>query len=276
MPTLKVHKSINMKKLFTLGLLFVLLTSHELFLKSDSFFEKSNESTVLYLFNGTFDESENTISRDRIINARILGPGFEFYPKKEDYYDSDDVTFLKWTTGEPGTYVAGISTLPRVIKLDAAQFTDYLKHEGLTSTVNDRKTKGISDQPAAEKYSKHVKAIIQVEDKKTTEYSTVLGYPIEFIPASNPYELSVGDDLRMKLLFKGLPLSNQVVHIGSRSSDKIREVEEKETRTDSAGEFSIKIDKQGKWFVASLYMPQSGEEGIDYESNWATLTFEVK
>ena len=276
MPTLEVHKLINMKKLFTLGLLFVLLTSHELFLKSDSFFKKSNESTVLYLFNGTFDESENTITRDRIINARILGPEYEFYPKKEDYYDSDDVTFLKWTTGEPGTYVAGISTLPRVIKLSASEFTDYLKHEGLISTVNDRKAKGISDQPAVEKYSKHVKAIIQVEDKKTNEYSNVLGYPIEFIPASNPYELSVGDDLRMRLLFKGLPLPNQVVHIGSRSSDEIQDVEETETRTDSAGEFSVKIDKKGKWYVASIYMQESAEEGIDYESNWATLAFEVK
>jgi hypothetical protein len=265
-----------MKKLLTLALLFILLTSHELFLKSDSFFMNSNEPVELYLFNGTFDKSENTITRDRIVNARILGPGFEFFPKMEDYYDRDDATFLKWTTGAPGTYVAGISTLPREIKLSATDFTDYLEHEGLTATINKRKAKGISDQPAVEKYSKHVKAIIQVEDKKTNEYSTVLGYPIEFIPASNPYELSVGEDLRMKLLFKGSPLSNQVVHIGFRSSDKIQDVEENEVRTESAGEFSIKIDKKGKWYVASIYMQESREEGIDYESNWATLTFDVK
>ena len=276
MPIVIVHKPIHMKKFFTLMLLFVFLTSHELFLKSDSFFMKSNESVELYLFNGTFDKSENTITRDRIVKARILGPGFKFYPKIEDYYDRDDATFLKWNTGGPGTYVAGISTLPRVIKLNATAFTEYLEHEGLIHTINDRKAKGISDQPAAEKYSKHVKAVIQVEDKLTNDFSTVLDYPIEFIPLSNPYELSVGDDLRMKLLFNGLPLYDQVVHIGSRSVSDSRDVEEKETRTDSSGEFSFKIDEKGKWYVASIYMQESKEEGIDYESNWATLTFEVK
>lgn len=265
-----------MKKLLTLGFLFVLLSSHELFLKTDSFFLKSNESSELYLFNGTFDESENTITRDRIINARILGPEFEFLPKKEDYYDIDEVTFLKWTTGGPGTYVAGISTLPREIKLSATDFRDYLQHEGLTATINERKAKGISDKPAIERYSKHVKAIIQVEDKKTDEFSTALDYPIEFIPISNPYGLSVGDDLRMKLLFKGSPLPNQVVHIGSRSDLKSGDAKEIETKTDSRGEISMKITEKGKWYVASIYIVESAEKGIDYESNWATLTFEVK
>jgi hypothetical protein len=265
-----------MKKLFTLGLLFVLLTSHELFLKSDSYFFKSYDSSELYLYNGTFDESENTIARDRIINAKIQGPEFEFYPKEEDYYDRDNVTFLKWTAGEPGTYVAGISTLPREIELNASEFTDYLKHEGLWKTIEDRKTRGITDQPAREKYSKHVKAIIQVENIKTSEYATVLGYPIEFIPISNPYELSVGDDLQIKLQFKGLPLPNQVVHIGSRKKSKIKDVRETETRTDSDGYFSFKIDETGTWYVASIYMQESEEAGVDYESNWATLSFEVK
>ena len=73
-------------------------------------------------------------------------------------------------------------------------------------------------EPALEKYSKHVKAILQVESKRTNDYATVLGYPIEFIPLSNPYELSVGDNLSVKLLYKTVPLSNQVVHLSSRTS----------------------------------------------------------
>lgn len=265
-----------MKKLFTLSLLFILLTSHELFLKSDSYFIKSNELSELYLYNGTFDKSENTITRDRIIKAQILGPDYKFYPETNDYYDKDNVTYLKFISGGPGTYVAGISTLPREIQLNASEFKDYLEHEGLWKTIEDRKTKQISDQPALEKYSKHVKAIIQVEGKRTSDYETVLGYPIEFIPLSNPYELSVGDSMSVKLLFMSVPLSNQIVHISSRTDKEVKDVKEKETKTDANGEITFMIEEKGKWYVASIHMQESEEEGIDYESNWATLTFEVK
>ncbi len=265
-----------MKKLILLALLFVLLTSHELFLKSDSYFLKSYETSELYLYNGTFDKSENTIARDRIINAQVLGPDYEFYPKKEDYYDKNKVTYLRMISGGPGTYVAGISTLPNEIELSASEFREYLEHEGLWSTIEDRKDKEISDEPALEKYSKHVKAILQVDSERTNDYKIVLGYPIEFIPLSNPYELRFGDSMSVKLLFKSVPLANQVIHIGSTTSKELKDVEERETRTDENGEFSFKIDKKGKYYVASIHMQVSAEEGIDYESNWATLTFEVK
>ena len=270
------YKSFNMKKLFILAILFILLTSHELFLKTDSYFLKSYELSELYLYNGTFDESENVISRDRIVKAQVLGPEYEFYPEEKDYYDKNNATYLKFISGNPGTYVAGISTLPREIKLNATEFLDYLEHEGLWDTIEDRKTRKISDQPALEKYSKHVKAIIQVESKRTGDYATVLGYPIEFVPLSNPYELSVGDRMSIKLLFMSLPLSNQVVHISSRTGKEVKDAEEKETRTDANGEFSFMIEEKGKWYVASIHIQESEEEGIDYESNWATLTFEVQ
>jgi hypothetical protein len=265
-----------MRKISILALLLILLSSHELFLKSDSYFIKRNASAELYLYNGTFDESENIITRDRIINAQIIGPNYQFYPKKEDYYDNDNITYLKWNTGNPGTYVAGISTLPREIRLTASEFTEYLKHEGLLSTIEDRKTKGISDLPANEKYSKHVKAILQVENLKTHEYDKVLGYPIEFVTVSNPYSLSVGDVLVVKLLFMGSPLSNQVVHVSSRANSNIQNVREKEIRTDHKGELSFILEEKGKWYVASIHIVESEEEGIDYESNWATLSFEVQ
>lgn len=273
---LMAGKPINMKRLFALIFLFVILTSHELFLKLDSYFLSEYETSELYLYNGTFDESENIITRDRIINAQVLGPDYEFYLQESDYYDKNNVTYLKLTTGKTGTYVAGISTLPREIELNASEFKEYLEHEGLWSTIEDRKRKGISDQPVLEKYSKHVKTIFQVDNKRTRDYATELGHPIEFMPISNPYELSVGDIMSFKLLYKNAPLSNQVVHISVRTIPEVINADEKETMTDANGEFSFKLNESGKWYVATIHMQVCEEKNIDYESNWATLTFEVK
>ncbi|MBT8180632.1 MAG: DUF4198 domain-containing protein [Eudoraea sp.] len=256
--------------------LFFLLSSHELFLKSDSYFFEKNSLKELYLFNGTFDKSENVITRDRIIDPKILGPDYDFKPSPDDFYDKGKITFLKFKTGNAGTYVAGVSTKPRAIELSGEDFTAYLEHEGLTEVISDRKTKGISKQVANEKYSKHVKAIFQVDEKRTDNFATQLNYPIEFIPLKNPYSLSVGDEMSFKLLYLGAPLGNQTLHVSSRKNPEEKGKEETSLRTNKKGEVSFTISNGGHWYIATIHMLESNEENYDYESNWATLTFEVK
>ena len=259
----------------TLILLTVFLSSHELFLKTDSYFLGQNEEAQVYLFNGTFDNSENAITTDRITSAGIKGPEYDFVPKESDYYENGNVTYLRFTTGDSGTYLAGISTLPRMIELNAADFKEYLEHEGLEHVIADREEKGIGDQLAREKYSKHVKAVLQVGSSKTDHYMEELGYPIEFVPLGNPYELNVGNGIRFRLLLRGEPLKNQGVHISCRPDGPDPFAEEVRTRTDENGEFTFKIHQAGHWYVATVHMAESQEENVDYESNWATLTFEV-
>lgn len=265
-----------MKKLLVLIVLYVLFCSHELFLKTDSYFIGTNESVELYLFNGTFDESENIITRDRIINAKIIGPDYKFYPANDDYYDRDKVTYLKFKSGNEGTYVAGISTLPRVIELSAVDFQEYLEHEELTDVIEMRETMGITDSSARERYSKHVKAILQVSDKQTSHFKTEFGYPIEFIPLQNPYELTLGDKISFRLLSGGKPLSDQIVHYSVRTVPDNKLHEENSTRTDKDGIITITLSEKGRWYVATIHMVEIEAKDIDYESNWATLTFEVR
>ncbi len=96
--------------------------------------------------------------------------------------------------------------------MDAEAFNSYLKHDGVLDMLSSREENNLLESDAIEKYSKHVKAIFQVGDKKTNDWSTSLGYPIEFIPLSNPYDLSTGDTLQVKLLREGKPLANQIVY----------------------------------------------------------------
>ncbi len=265
-----------MKRVLLLTGLSLLFSAHELFLKTDSYYLKPNSSSELYLFNGTFDESENVISRDRITKAKIIGPEYNSNPDKSAYYDNGDVTYLRFKSGREGTYVAGISTLPNMIKLTAEEFKEYLEHEGLADMIAEREKKGTAHLSANEKYSKHVKALLQVGDKPTQHFATELGYPIEFIPLNNPYDLQEGDQISFRLLSKGSPLSNQVVHYSFRSETQNTTAEENSTRTDNNGVLTINLSDAGKWYVATIHMVESEEEGIDYESNWATLTFEIK
>ncbi|THD69129.1 DUF4198 domain-containing protein [Robertkochia marina] len=250
-----------------------LLSSHELFLKADTYFLDPDTTTELYLFNGTFTESENGITSDRIINPLVLGPNLRYQPQINSFSIDDNVTRFPFTSAETGTYTVGVSTLPRTIELSAEDFKDYLEHEGLNQVIASREQQGISDRSAKERYSKHVKALYQVGVERSG-VSDPLGYPIEFLPIDNPYDIPESGVLRFRLLRKGKPLAGQTVHY-SYLNEGILAPEQHHT-TDKNGEVAIVVDQPGVWYLASIHMEAVQDDEVDYESNWTTLSFEVR
>ena len=268
-----------MKKLgglfLLLGIVFI-FSSHELFLKTDSHFLKPNSTGQLYLFNGTFDTSENEITRDRIIDAKILGPKYTFEPADTNFYGENNITYWNFTTGDAGTYVAGISTLPKTLEMDAKAFNEYLDHEGLEGTIADRKEMKLTDKGAKERYSKHVKALLQVGEMSSIDFMKPLNYPIEFVPLNNPYEIKLGESVAFKLLRNGQPLANHIVHYSTSKPGVDAHENESSTKTNANGIVVMKPTEKGKWYVATIHMEKKSSDTVDYESNWATLTFEIK
>lgn len=266
----------NYANIFLALIVVVICSSHELFLKTDAYFLSPGQASELYLFNGTFDKSENTITRDRITDATIVGPSYEVKVGETAYYDKTTATFLRFEAGKAGTYAAGISTAPKILAMDAKAFNDYLEHEGLENTIEERKSEGSIEKGAREKYSKHVKALLQVGDVTSDEYKKEFGYPIEFVPEVNPYEVEKGQPVVFKLLRDGRPLANHIVHYSTSVPGQDAHDNENSTKTDARGLVSFIPNKSGKWYVATIHMEKSSEMRLDYESNWATLTFGVK
>ncbi|MFS4446955.1 DUF4198 domain-containing protein [Maribacter sp. 2307UL18-2] len=208
-----------MKKIFIALIAFVLFSSHVMYLKLEGYFLEPNTAATIQLFNGTFDKSENVIDRDRMLDASLLGNGQRIKVAESQWSEKDSVTVLNFKTGEAGTWVAGISTAPRAIEMDADAFNTYLEHEGILDMIDWRHENNKMDSSAVEKYSKHVKTIFQVGDKKSDDWQKALGYPIEFVPLDNPYELNTGDTLRIKLLLNGAPLANQLVYANFKAPE---------------------------------------------------------
>ena len=311
-----------MKKISLALAAFVLFSSHVMYLKLDSYFLEPNASVTIQLFNGTFDKSENVIDRDRMLDASLLQNGQRIKVDDSQWTEKDSVTLLNFQTGEEGTYVAGISTAPRSIEMDAEAFNTYLEHEGILDMITARKKNAGIDSAAVEKYSKHVKTIFQVGDKKTNDWQTILGYPIEFVPLQNPYDLNTGDELQVKLLRNGKPLANQLVyadfkaaengHTHDEEAEHGHSHDEKATashshdggkehsheqnsaqhshdegveshthtsgqqlRSDDNGVVTAKLTADGIWYLQTIHLVHTKEEGFTHESNWTTLTFEV-
>ncbi|MEL7160626.1 MAG: DUF4198 domain-containing protein, partial [Bacteroidota bacterium] len=189
-----------MKRALFLLSVAILCSSHDMFLKLDTYILHANHAASIQLLNGTFEASENTIDRNRMLDVSLVGHGERTRVDSSQWAEVGETTVLNFRTGKAGTWVAGVSTRSRDFEMDAEAFNRYLKHDGVLDVLEDRKTNGKADQNAVERYSKHVKTIFQVGDTRTNDWSVDLGYPIEFIPLSNPYDLHAGDKLRVRLL----------------------------------------------------------------------------
>jgi uncharacterized GH25 family protein len=254
---------------------------HDMFLVLQDHDVAAHAEVTVELFNGTFDKSENSIDRERMLDVSVVdGEGETTHPVVDQWREADNITYLDFTTGDPGTYIVGVSTAANMIELSADDFNEYLQHDGVLDVLAARERDGSMQQPAKERYAKHVKTILQVGDMPTDSYLQVLGYPTEIIPQTNPADLTVGDTLRVLVLAEGQPVDSQLVyasHAGFHAHEASGGHQEAvETRTDDRGIAEIAISHSGRWYVRLIRMVPVNEGGVDYESNWATLTFEVR
>lgn len=254
--------------------------AHDLFLELASHRLVPATPTSVALVNGTFGRSENVITRDRMLDVSIVGPGNDVsHPPTGDWRDEGMTTWLDFETGGAGTYVLGVSTAPRMIELSAESFHDYLRHDGVLDVLEQRTRDGLLEQPARERYSKHVKAVVQVGDRTSGSFDEVLGYPVEIVPLRDPNSLRTGSELPVQVLLSGEPLASQLVYAsfaGHHAHDDTGgHIEAFSGRTDSEGRVLIPVDQPGRWYIRLIHMVEAPEPDVDYESRWATLTFEV-
>lgn len=109
---------------------------------------------------------------------------------------------------------------------------------------------------------------------RTGEFDVVLDYPAEIVPLENPYALRPGASLRVRCLVDGAPAANLTVLWGGERGG--RGLRQRSVRTGPDGVATVMLDAPGRWYVKFVHMARTAEPGLDYESKWATLTFELR
>ncbi len=260
--------------LATLTLSASALTAHDLFFKLDSYFLEPHSAVEVPVLNGTFQVSEGNVTPDRLLDLTLVSSAGAARLDPSSWLATGDTSYLRLRTGDPGTYVVGASTASRVLELSGDDFNEYLAHDGIPDILMERARNRELRSPARERYSKHIKAVFQVGDQRSAGFDAELGYPAELIPMGNPYGITAGGEIGFRAVVDGRPVANQVVLAGGESAGEM--MEERSARTDERGEVQFQVDTPGRWYVRFIHMTPTREEGVDYESKWATLTFEVR
>jgi hypothetical protein len=249
------------------------LGAHDLFIKLDAYFLAPGDTLHAPVLNGTFLKSENSIGWERVHAFATLGPAGLSHAAPRSWLTVGDTTRFEILLPRSGTYVVGFSTLPRQITLKAPDFNAYLKQEGITDILARRKKAGEMNAPATERYTKHAKAVLQVGNDRTVDVSAPLGFPAEIVPLDNPYVGQRTGAVRLQCLADGKPAPGLTVLIGNQRGHEIPR--ERALVTDTKGIVTVRLTRSGRWYAKFVRMvPARG--GSDYESMWATITFEVR
>jgi uncharacterized GH25 family protein len=169
-----------------------------------------------------------------------------------------------------GALLIGYRSSPSPVTLDAAKFEQYLKEEGLEHVIAARAKSGASQAPGREIFSRSVKTLLRAGTPGAAGYDRVLGLALELIPERDPSALPADGRLPVRVLYEGKPLAGVLVSAISRDRRRVS------VRSDANGQAVLAIGS-GEWLVKTVHMmPAPQNSGADWESIWASLTFDAR
>lgn len=177
---------------------------------------------------------------------------------------------------QEGTYLLAWNATPSYIVIEPKMFNQYIVSEGYKNVVELRTHQGKQETPGREKYLRFLKSFVQVGSARTDNFNQVLGQTIELIPLTNPYSVSPGSELAVKVLFSGKPLSDARVMGTYDSFSKEHDVYAHTVQTNAEGIAQIPIDHSGIWMIRTNHMiPLEENPKADWESYWTNISFFV-
>jgi uncharacterized GH25 family protein len=171
---------------------------------------------------------------------------------------------------DEGTMMIAYESRNKYIRLPADSFLMYLREDGLQNAIDYRAEHGETDSAGKEYYRRSVKTIFQVGAAKDNLHSKRTGLPLDIIPQAHPYSLKTGQELPVKILFKGAPLKGALVKAWHRLNGKTTSTD---LRTDAEGQVSIPVSLAGRWMLSTVRMEREPRDSAQWQSYWGSLTW---
>jgi uncharacterized GH25 family protein len=178
------------------------------------------------------------------------------------------------TPAEPGLMLIAYQSTRYSLDIDAVTFEQYLEKEGLDAVRALRAQRGERDKPVHEVYSRCAKSLLAVGGRDDgLDARKPIGLRLEIVPQMSIYRLKRGQELEVQLLYENRPLAGAQLMAFSKKKPKDRLLQ----RTDSEGRARFVLPHADVWLLSAVHMiPAPADAKADWESFWASLSFETK
>lgn len=180
------------------------------------------------------------------------------------------------TLRSSGTTVIALVSEPSYIEIAAADFQDYLKHEGHADILEMRGRMGAAGSPGRERYRRYVKTLVNAGGAASGAALANLNLTIEIIPLAQPADARPGGRLPVRVLMEGAPYGGGQLCATHAGFSKEHDAYAWCGRLDADGRASVPIKAPG-WQMLRITRMRAlaGDDRADWVSYWAALTFEV-
>jgi hypothetical protein len=194
----------------------------------------------------------------------------------------------------PGTHLLALTSRLAYLQLPAAEFTAYLREQGLGYALRQRQEAGeAATKPGREAYQRCAKALVLATSgprlpsaTADTTFRRVLGLPLELVPEQNPYRLRPGAALTVRVLRHGQPVPGAQVQVWQVSTPDSKPttapvVTHFAAYSNAQGRVLLRLAGAGPYLLATVRIenapPALALSGPttrpDWLSTWASLTF---
>lgn len=245
------------------------LRAHDFWIEPSTFTPEPGERLAVRLLVGDDFPGGRVPRMARFLERlALLGPGAEAEVAGVEGIDPAGYVLA----GEPGLHVLVYDSRPDALTLSGKGFEKHLAEQGLERVSALRRKRGETEAQARELFSRCAKALVAVGERSGEGYDRRVGLPLELVPEKNPFLLSPGEDLPLLVLYQGGPVAGVWV----QARNPRRPEESVSGRTDAKGRVRLRLASGGFWLVKAVHMvPAPQGAGADWESFWASLTFEV-
>ena len=263
----------------TLCLLVAPASAHDFWIEPSSY-QAPVGATVTIRFRVGEHFRGDPLARDprRIIAFTHFGPDSKTPVRGVDGMDPAGFVRLE----QPGLHLIAYHSTSSFVELDAAEFEKYVRQEGLDRIIEERARRGEREAAGKERFSRCVKSLLRAgEAGSSAGFDRVVGLPVELVAEKNPYAVTPGGELPLRMLREGRPLEGVLV-VGYPHGEPERAVR---GRTDKQGRVVLGLKRPGAWLIKAVHMERVegdrvGDDHVeddraDWQSWWASLTFEL-
>ncbi len=169
----------------------------------------------------------------------------------------------------PGVIVIGYRSRPSTVVLPANKFNQYLGEEGLEAIAATRAVRNQTGAEGRELFSRAAKSLVRSGESNGSQGDRALGFRLELVARGDPFDAH--QRAAFQLLFESRPLPGALVVAVNRNDPSAKLT----MRTDSQGRVSFPLQRAGMWLIKAVHMMAApAGSGADWESIWASLTFE--
>jgi uncharacterized GH25 family protein len=231
-------------------LLAVRAQAHDFWIEPSSFRPELGETFTASLYVGQ-DFAGDPVPRSTSLLDSFVVRDAAGERAVNGFENQDPAGFVR--VDEAGTAVIGYRSKPSPLEITPEKFAQFLREEGIRGV-------DVPNKPHRVHFYRFAKTIVQAGKATPALATKPFGYRLELVPL---------DATHYQLLFERKPLPGaQVMAIARDEERKLS------ARTDANGRVTLDLPR-GVWLVKAVHLVRApATANVEWESLWASLTFE--